>query len=643
MRRSISFAIMTIAAMLAAQARADGPTPMQLQGLLAAGPKPDATQTAAAAYSLARGAVQSAGGDAGQALVLSSAAGTLNHRALADRAGERPAIADYAAQGSPVGGAAIATILQPQAGGDVRLTLAPMTQLRAGAFVTSPLLPSGTTITAVGPAMSVTVSQTTDVATLIDAEQQSAARMSGMSNQLHFAAVFAVPQGAAVTGSTVPAGAVVAGLAYPQAGGTMVYLTANVSADVPAGAAIGFSSVSETVTLSAAWLAAAPAGTTVGLASQDDWSTFQNAAFWSARANGGKGGRIFVPSGSYFLSAPVTTYDGVSFELAPQVSFVPGSSVIDTADAGFASTAELSVFGGYRNPTATTVNISQAVYQDIMPSLQGQALLVNQLNVNCTNDGSIAGCGIVAQEVKQAVAANVRRGTLWGYHETDSISAGQSISWAGAEIELQNNSAADVVWNSLEGSKTGLHIDNIGNTMNSVVLLPGGTIGSGGGGWHRGLDCPAMAISDYCFDIQTGPLQAGTYAPVILAGLDMTGKYTGTALSITGNAVIGGSLRASASVVSSPAAASYLVQTSDCGTTIEPAATSATVVTVPSGLPLGCRIDVNQVGPAQISFQAGSSMTMHAYNGATKLAGTYASARILVDSANAFLLSGQIQ
>ncbi len=648
MRPSIASVTMLAAAMTAGAARADGPTAQQLQVLLATGPTADNGQKAASAYSLAQGAIQSAGGDAGQALVLPSTPGASNHRRLADRSGERPAVADFAAQGGAVGGAAITTILQPQARGDTSMTVAPIAQAAMGMLVTSPLLPAGTRIASLGQAASGTISQATDTATLTDPEQQAAATMSGLSNQLHFPAVFAVPAGASVSGSNIPAGSTVVGVAYPASGGTAVYLSGNVAADVASGTTVSFSYVLETVTLSAAWLSAAPAGTAIGLATQDDAAAFQGAAFWSARANGGRGARVFVPSGTYFLSSTVSTYDGVSFEFGPQVSFTPGSALIDTADAGFASTAEFSIFGGYRNPTATTVNISQAVYQDLMPSLQGQALLVNQLNVSCTNDGSAAGCGIVAEEIKQAMAANIRRGTLWGYHETDSVSAGQGVSWSGAEIELQNNSGNDIVWNGVEGSKTGLHIDNIGNTMNSVVLLPGGAIGGGGSGWHRALDCPAISVSDYCFDIQTGPLQAGTSAPVILAALDMTGKYSGTALSITGGATIGGTIQAGAiqasgSIVSAPTASTYTVQASDCGTTLEPAASVAVVVTVPSGLPSGCRVDVDEVAGQPISFQAGSAMTMRAYNNATKLAGNYASARILVDSAGAFLLSGQIQ
>ena len=633
-------------------ARSDGLTAAQLQALLAAAPAGTAAaqekaRATVAEAAIAAAAVQSSGGDASKTIVLPGAPGASNGRTLAARAGERPAVADFAAQGSQVGGAAIVSILHSAATTDRMMWVAPIAQLTPGALVTSSSLPGGTTITGIGPAVPTSLSQTTSALTQTDAEEQAMASMSGLSNQLAFSASFAVPNGAAVTGSGIAGGSTVIGSSYPAGGGTLIYLSANVSSDVASGSAIGFSYTWFPVYLSGNWNAGVAAGTQVGIAPQDDAPSFQNAAFFLAPQNGGAGGRIFVPSGTYFLSRGITTYDGVSFELAPSVSFVPGSQSIDTANGGFSASADLSLFGGYRDPVATTVNISQAVYQGFMPSRQGQALLVNQVNVNCTNDGSISGCGIVAAEVKQGMAAFLTRGTLWGYHETDTVEPGQNLTWAGAEIELLNDSGIDHVWNSVEGNKTGLHIDNLGNTPNSVVLLPGGNIPQGGG-WHRVVDCPVVSVRDYCFDIQNGPLQPGTLQPVIVASLDMTGKYTGTGLAITGDGAVqgtlhGGVLRSDGSVISTPTAASYTLGIGDCGTTIEPAAAAAVTIAVPSGLPLGCAVDVDEVNAQTISFSAGAGMTMRSLNGASRIAGNYGSARILLDGPGAFLLSGQIQ
>ncbi len=637
-------------------ARADGLTAAQLQALLAAAPagsaaaqeKARATAAEAAIAATAATAVQSGGGNASLTVVLPAAPGASNGRTLAARAGERPAVADFAAPGSQVGGAAIIGILRSQATTDHMMWATLIAQLVPGALVTSPSLPAGTFITGIGPAAVTSLSETTSALTQTDAEEQALTTMSGLSNQLAFSGSFAVPKGTPVSGSGIAAGTTVVGATYPAGGGTLIYLSADVSSDVASGSTIGFSYTSFPVYLSNSWNAAVAAGTQVGLAAQDDATSFQNAAFFLAPQNGGAGGRIFVPSGTYFLSRGVTTYDGVSFELGPSVSFVPGSQTIDTADEGFAAHSDMSIFAGYRNPVATTQNISQAVYQGLMPSLQGQAVLVDQLNVNCTNDGSSAGCGMVAQEVKQTMAATVHRGTMWGYHETDSVVPGQNVTWAGAEIELMNDSGIDNVWNSVEGSKTGLHVDDLGNTPNSVVLLPGGTSVSAGGGWHRALDCPMTSVRDYCFDIQTGPLQPGTMQPVVLAALDMTGKYTGTGLSITGNASVQGSLQAgtvqaAGSVISAPTATAYTVVPGDCGTTIEPAASTAVTITIPTGLPLGCKLDVDEVNAQPISFSAGTGMTMRSLNGASKTAGNFASARVLMDGPNVFLLSGQIQ
>lgn len=85
----------------------------------------------------------------------------------------------------------------------------------------------------------------------------------------------------------------------------------------------------------------------------------------------------------------------------------------------------------------------------------------------------------------------------------------------------------------------------------------------------------------------------------------------------------------------------------DCGTYVRDTATATHTDTVPSGLPIGCTIDVIQAGSGgTITFAAGSGGTVE-QNGSGTLShttnGQFALATIVVDSSSTFLLSGQVK
>lgn len=514
--RSLALLIL-LAGASAAPARADGPTALQLQTSLKSGPSGPGL------------------GNASGALLLPSAPGVLGPRSLAVRAGERLSVGDYLPPGGTIGGAMILDVLQPQSIGDLVVSVTPGAGLTAGKLVTSTALAPGTTIAAIGSSLPQSLSAPLSAPTQTDAELQQAMPTPGMANALIFATVFDVPKGASVTGAAIPPGTVVAAVAYPLSGGTVVSMSANVSADMAAGSAIGFGYSTVVLTLSAGWQAAVPAGAQVGIVTQDDFAAFQSSSFSLAPERGGPGGIIWVPSGNYYLSQVVTTYNGTSFEFGNGVTFAPGSASTDQVPVGITQTASLTVSGATRNPTATSLVVAQNIFPQAGRTLQDQALLVTQNNIACTNDGGGNGCGMVGAEVKQGIAAAIKRGIMWAYHSTDDAQPGQSIAYAGAELELRNNTGIDWMWNSSFGNKTGLHIDDLGNTPNTVALMAGGNAPSGGG-WHRSMDCNHITIMDYCFDIQDGPLSGTGLEPVLVAGLDMRGQFFGTGLRIAAQA-----------------------------------------------------------------------------------------------------------
>ncbi len=494
---------------------------------------------------VAAGAVQAAGGNASATIVapLSSLQHSVS-QSLATLNSAQPSVTQYTAvAGNKVGGAVSTVLLAPQTTSDNQMQIQPSSSITPGVYVSTANggLPAGTYISGVGTQAGVTTTQTTSATTMTDSEQQAQLNASttglltGMSNQLVFASVFVVPVGTTISGTNIPSGTTVVGSVVNGSTQT-VYMSANVTTDVVSGTSVTFTYQSTTVYLSNKWTIAPTAGIGIGLYVQDDQPAFQNAAFWSAPERGGLGGRIIIPSGTYFLSASVNTYNEASFQLGAGVTFIPGSASIDAVDGSFPAASDASFIGGGRNQTPTEVNISQVLQQRLQPDLQGQALLINQNNASCTNDGSGRGCGMVGIEVKQSHNSNITNGVLYEYHGTDTVYSGQTVTWAGVEAELLNNSGVDVIWDGRKGEKTGLHIDDLGNTNNTVALEPGG--GASTGKWHRGLDCATAGIVDWCWDTQTTPI-ATDGTPTMLAGATMSGALLGQSLYIgtpgTGN------------------------------------------------------------------------------------------------------------
>ncbi len=85
----------------------------------------------------------------------------------------------------------------------------------------------------------------------------------------------------------------------------------------------------------------------------------------------------------------------------------------------------------------------------------------------------------------------------------------------------------------------------------------------------------------------------------------------------------------------------------DCGTYVRDTATTAHSDTVPTGLPVGCTIDVIQVGSGGTITFAGATGETVEQTGSGTLAhattGQFADARIVIDSSSTFLLTGQVK
>lgn len=543
----LTLGIVTCLAVLAgtwpAARAADAPTapsPGDLASRLAAGPT-TFPSTATMLVNVANGVagLNAAGqvtapvaGDASAAAVTAAAPGGTSSVPMRLRSSDRLSVRDYAKDGVIGGGLAgtvMATRADPGASGqnivDVFIAApiagTPQPSPAIGASVSGAGMAPGVRVSGLDAFVGHSLTATTNSTTLTDAHEPLTKGSSGLASALHFAVPPNIPVGAQAAGMGVPANTTVA-----EIDGNTVYLSSAVSTDVPAGTTITFGFATQGIHLGAGWTG----GSQIGFYTQDDYAAFSNAAFWNDPGVGGSGAQIFVPSGTYYLSSIVYTQNDTSFLLGPDVRFLPGSASIDASDGTFPSVSHMSMLGSGHNRSPVELNISQLYTQRTVPDVQGQALLVAQGNVNCINDGGPWGCGMVAEEVKQSMNPSIRRGAMWEYHGTDTQSAGQHISWAGAELEFVNEGGWWSAWlgDNLSGNAIGIHLDNTADTSHptaaasTVAVEPAGQ-------WHVGLDCGTY-ILDWCVQHTNGA--ASNQQPIVDAGIDSRGRLLGSALSV---------------------------------------------------------------------------------------------------------------
>ena len=115
---------------------------------------------------------------------------------------------------------------------------------------------------------------------------------------------------------------------------------------------------------------------------------------------------------------------------------------------------------------------------------------------------------------------------------------------------------------------------------------------------------------------------------------------------VTANAVdSGGVVHAAASIVTE-LPKSQLLKKASCGTTLRSVDRSPVTLIVPSGLPLGCHIDVIQANVGAITIEGRDVDSEHLGSPARQLfktTGPSAQAELLIDSRKSFLLRGEVQ
>ncbi|MBV1838483.1 hypothetical protein [Acetobacter estunensis] len=319
----------------------------------------------------------------------------------------------------------------------------------------------------------------------------------------------------------VPMGADVAGIGIPahthviKTDGNRIYIDNDVTQTLTSGVNIKISWKSMKVSLSGSVSSDINVGAFIGFYTQDDADVFQRAV---NAMNDGKGGNVYVPGGVYYLGHMVVTRPRSSFVVASSVQFIHGSASIDS-DNGGSPYSQYNLYSSAHTQQPVVMNISQNIYKTNVPSIQGQALSITQMNSNCVHDLDVWGCGELGEEIHQSAAANVRRGQLWAYHSTAYASVGQLLHWTGAELEYENNSGwyGAFSGNPLLPGQNGLHIDDIGDTPNTNALEPAGA-------WHVGVACDGN-IMDWCVEMGAGRNSNQQGLPS--AGIDSAGRVFG--------------------------------------------------------------------------------------------------------------------
>ena len=106
---------------------------------------------------------------------------------------------------------------------------------------------------------------------------------------------------------------------------------------------------------------------------------------------------------------------------------------------------------------------------------------------------------------------------------------------------------------------------------------------------------------------------------------------------------VDGVLQASASPVEGVARA-RMIRKADCGTTMRSTSDTSLTLTVPNGLPVGCRIGIIQAGRGAVLIAGGGAMRserLDAQSATQKTQGRFAEASLLIDGSS-FLVGGEV-
>jgi hypothetical protein len=230
-----------------------------------------------------------------------------------------------------------------------------------------------------------------------------------------------------------------------------------------------------------------------------------------------------------------------------------------------------------------------------------------------------------------AIAADGNPGGSAGRFHIDYLAFGNSIRTDGYGFAQFPSSSGDLTQPPLWGvTQAGKAVANAGETVAGGLSADTASI-------------PSVTTNTITFggtSPNSVPSFVGT-APTFQAGLiSTTGTYYGLLTASgglqtpsTASVAFQGSFQARGGVVSAQTGA-YTVAATDCGTVIRDNASAAHNITIPTGLPIGCRVGVIQIGTGAPTIIGASGVTVEAPSGAATAGAQFARLSAFVDSAS---------
>ena len=126
--------------------------------------------------------------------------------------------------------------------------------------------------------------------------------------------------------------------------------------------------------------------------------------------------------------------------------------------------------------------------------------------------------------------------------------------------------------------------------------------------------------------------------------IDGSGNVTTTGSVQTASLTTSGAVRAEGGIVKAVAQSGVLSR-DICGATLRSTASGPVTLVVPSGLPIGCRVNVIQASDGAVTFEGQDMRAEHLGTPAgadVRTSGRYAEAQLLIDSPKTFLLRGDV-
>ena len=203
-----------------------------------------------------------------------------------------------------------------------------------------------------------------------------------------------------------------------------------------------------------------------------------------------------------------------------------------------------------------------------------------------------------------------------------------------SDTEMVANAVSPVTGVTQLGLDVQEGVINLGTTMYGAVYTAKVGTGDtallvqteGGAGWNYALRASSGPGSQYfSLDSQGNTVQAG-------------------AANIGRSLTVAGVLKASASQVE-PMGGTRTARRNDCGAVLRSGSDAPLRLRIPSGLPVGCRIEIIQAGRGSVLIAGAGDMQVErlgARSAVQATAGQFALASLLIDSATSVLVGGEV-